>query len=279
MIKKVHIIGLGLMGTNLGLKLVEKGILVSGTDILEQNVVRAKEYGALNNEFDSQDDYDLTVLSMPINEIISFFDSDFTQMKTKLIMDLGGTKHLIRLKMDNSVIPCVGGHPLCGVADNETWEPNPWIYNDAPFLLCKTNSSNDEVHKIASNFVSLIDSREIWIESEKHDELISLTSHLPHMLSSALVSVAMKEQNLNQLLDLASGGFDGATRLSRTSPNMISDMYLTNMENVKKLITKLIYELQEILSIEDEVIMNQYLFETVEWRRALANKFGERDLS
>ena len=279
MIKKVHIIGLGLMGTNLGLKLVEKGILVSGTDILEQNVVRAKEYGALNNEFDSQDDYDLTVLSMPINEIISFFDSDFTQIKTKLIMDLGGTKHLIRLKMDNSVIPCVGGHPLCGVADNETWEPNPWIYNDAPFLLCKTNSSNDEVNKIASNFVSLIDSREIWIDSEKHDELISLTSHLPHMLSSALVSVAMKEQNLNQLLDLASGGFDGATRLSRTSPNMISDMYLTNMENVKKLITKLIYELQEILSIEDEVIMNQYLFETVEWRRALANKFGERDLS
>lgn len=279
MIKKVHIIGLGLMGTNLGLKLVEKGILVSGTDILEQNVVRAKEYGALNNEFDSQDDYDLTVLSMPINEIISFFDSDFTQMKTKLIMDLGGTKHLIRLKMDNSVIPCVGGHPLCGVADNETWEPNPWIYNDAPFLLCKTNSSNDEVHKIASNFVSLIDSREIWIDSEKHDELISLTSHLPHMLSSALVSVAMKEQNLTQLLDLASGGFDGATRLSRTSPNMISDMYLTNMENVKKLITKLIYELQEILSIEDEGIMNQYLFETVEWRRALANKFGERDLS
>ena len=279
MIKKVHIIGLGLMGTNLGLKLVEKGILVSGTDILEQNVVRAKEYGALNNEFDSQDDYDLTVLSMPINEIISFFDSDFTQIKTKLIMDLGGTKHLIRLKMDNSVIPCVGGHPLCGVADNETWEPNPWIYNDAPFLLCKTNSSNDEVNKIASNFVSLIDSREIWIDSEKHDELISLTSHLPHMLSSALVSVAMKEQNLTQLLDLASGGFDGATRLSRTSPNMISDMYLTNMENVKKLITKLIYELQEILSIEDEVIMNQYLFETVEWRRALANKFGERDLS
>ena len=279
MIKKVHIIGLGLMGTNLGLKLVEKGILVSGTDILEQNVVRAKEYGSLNNEFDSQDDYDLTVLSMPINEIISFFDSDFTEIKTKLIMDLGGTKHLIRLKMDNSVIPCVGGHPLCGVADNETWEPNPWIYNDAPFLLCKTNSSNDEVNKIASNFVSLIDSREIWIDSEKHDELISLTSHLPHMLSSALVSVAMKEQNLTQLLDLASGGFDGATRLSRTSPNMISDMYLTNMENVKKLITKLIYELQEILSIEDEVIMNQYLFETVEWRRALANKFGERDLS
>jgi prephenate dehydrogenase len=99
------------------------------------------------------------------------------------------------------------------------------------------------------------------------------------MLSSALVSVAMKEQNLTELLNLASGGFDGATRLSRTSPNMISDMYLTNMENVKNLITKLIDELQEILAIEDEGVMHKYLFETVEWRRALATKFGERDLS
>ncbi len=279
MIKKVHIIGLGLMGTNLGIKLVEKGILVSGTDILDKNIARAKEYGALNSEFDSEDNYDLTILSMPINEIISFFDNDFTLTKTKLIIDLGGTKHLIRLKMDDSAIPCVGGHPLCGVADNETWEPNPEIYNNAPFLLCKTNSANDEVIKIASYFVSLIDSREIWIDSEKHDELISLTSHLPHMLSSALVSVAMKEQNLTELLNLASGGFDGATRLSRTSPNMISDMYLTNMENVKNLITKLIEELQEILAIEDKGVMHKYLFETVEWRRALATKFGERDLS
>ena len=55
MIKKVHIIGLGLMGTNLGIKLVEKGVRVSGTDILEKNVIRAKDYGALNNEFDPEE--------------------------------------------------------------------------------------------------------------------------------------------------------------------------------------------------------------------------------
>ena len=51
------------------------------------------------------------------------------------------------------------------------------------------------------------------------------------------------------------------------------------MQNVKNLITKLIDELQEILAIEDEGVMHKYLFETVEWRRALATKFGERDLS
>ena len=74
-------------------------------------------------------------------------------------------------------------------------------------------------------------------------------------------------------------GFDGATRLSRTSPNMISDMYLTNVDNVKDLIDKLISELEKIQKINDEKIMLDYLSDTVDWRRALADKFGERDLT
>ena len=48
MLKKVHIIGLGLMGTNLGIKLVNSGIKVSGSDISEKNVGRAKDLGAIS---------------------------------------------------------------------------------------------------------------------------------------------------------------------------------------------------------------------------------------
>jgi len=89
----------------------------------------------------------------------------------------------------------------------------------------------------------------------------------------------MQKHDIDELLDLASGGFDGATRLSRTSPNMISDMYLTNDLNVKDLVRDLISELEKIILIEDEKVMINYLSKTVEWRRALANKFGERKLS
>ena len=60
---------------------------------------------------------------------------------------------------------------------------------------------------------------------------------------------------------------------------MISDMYLTNVENVKDLIDKLISELEKIQKISDEKIMLDYLSDTVDWRRALADKFGERDLT
>ena len=279
MLNNVHIIGLGLMGTNLGINLVNSGVNVSGYDTNIDSIERAEKLGAVNISHNVDLTYDAVVLAMPIDQIIEFLSIKNLNLKSKLLIDLGGTKEIICKKMNSFEIPSVGGHPLCGVADNENWKSNPEIYLGAPFLLCETESSSKESMAIAEALVEIIGSKFKWIDSNKHDELIGLTSHLPHIISSSLVSLAMKEQNLNELLDLASGGFDGATRLSRTSPNMISSMYLTNSPNVRQLIEKLINELQLVLNMEDEEVMLDYLSGTVDWRRALAEKFGERELS
>ena len=279
MLNNVHIIGLGLMGTNLGINLVNSGVNVSGYDTNIDSIERAERLGAVNISHNVELTYDAVVLAMPIDQIIEFLSIKNLNLKSKLLIDLGGTKEIICKKMNSFEIPSVGGHPLCGVADNENWKSNPEIYLGAPFLLCETESSSKESMAIAEALVETIGSKFKWIDSNKHDELIGLTSHLPHIISSSLVSLAMKEQNLNELLDLASGGFDGATRLSRTSPNMISSMYLTNSPNVRQLIEKLINELQLVLNMEDEEVMLDYLSGTVDWRRALAEKFGERELS
>jgi prephenate dehydrogenase len=279
MLNNVHIIGLGLMGTNLGINLVNLGVNVSGYDTNIDSIERAEKLGAVNISHNVELTYDAVVLAMPIDQIIEFLSIKNLNLKSKLLIDLGGTKEIICKKMNSFEIPSVGGHPLCGVADNENWKSNPEIYLGAPFLLCETESSSKESMAIAEALVETIGSKFKWIDSNKHDELIGLTSHLPHIISSSLVSLAMKEQNLNELLDLASGGFDGATRLSRTSPNMISSMYLTNSPNVRQLIEKLINELQLVLNMEDEEVMLDYLSGTVDWRRALAEKFGERELS
>jgi prephenate dehydrogenase len=267
------------MGTNLGINLVNSGVNVSGYDTNIDSIERAEKLGAVNISHNVDLTYDAVVLAMPIDQIIEFLSIKNLNLKSKLLIDLGGTKEIICKKMNSFEIPSVGGHPLCGVADNENWKSNPEIYLGAPFLLCETESSSKESMAIAEALVETIGSKFKWIDSNKHDELIGLTSHLPHIISSSLVSLAMKEQNLNELLDLASGGFDGATRLSRTSPNMISSMYLTNSPNVRQLIEKLINELQLVLNMEDEEVMLDYLSGTVDWRRALAEKFGERELS
>ena len=109
MINKVHIIGMGLMGTNLGIKLVEKGLQVSGDDTSQSNLDRAKKYDAINLNHNLDTEYDLTVLAMPINEIISSLRDSKIEINSKVLIDLGGTKEIICRHMDKSKIPSFGG--------------------------------------------------------------------------------------------------------------------------------------------------------------------------
>ena len=277
MIKNVKIIGLGLMGANLGINLINKGINVYGQDINHDVEKRAEKYGI--NIGSNIQNYDMTILSMPINNIITFLSREHQNDKSDLIIDIGGTKESICNLMDNSKIPSIGGHPMCGLADNTNWEPHPEMYKDATFLLCETNSTNDKAREIAAEFISILDCKEVWIDRKKHDEILSITSHLPHLISSALVGITKKDYEIEEIMGLAAGGFDGATRLTRTNPEMIIDMYNSNSENINKFLIALIEEISSLISLQEKNELIDYLTSSVEWRRALSDKFGERPLS
>ena len=80
-------------------------------------------------------------------------------------------------------------------------------------------------------------------------------------------------------MGMAAGGFDGATRLTRTNPEMIKDMYDTNSENINLFLKHFIDELMDLMNLQDSDELINYLNNSVEWRRALSEKFGERPLS
>ena len=196
MINKVKIIGLGLMGANLGINLKSKGIDVFGQDVDKEAENRAEKFGIDTKS--KEESYDVTVLSMPINNIVSFLSECNEIDDSKLLIDIGGTKESICNLMDSSKIPSIGGHPLCGLADNRIWEPTPEMYDDATFLLCETESMNDNSKKIARDLVNILNCKEVWIDRKKHDEILSITSHLPHLISSALVGIAKKDYEIDE---------------------------------------------------------------------------------
>ena len=275
--KSVRIIGLGLMGTNLGVNLISKGIKVYGDDINDFAIKRAEKLGIDVNK--THDEVDLTILAMPINKIISYLKDDKKLNNTKALLDIGGTKQEICDLMDKLDIPSIGGHPMCGIADNNAWEPSPEIYEKATFLLCETKSTSEDSKTIISNFLKLLNAEEVWIDREKHDEIISITSHIPHLISSALVGIAKDDYEINEIMGMAAGGFDGATRLTRTNPEMIIDMYDTNSKNINKFLKVFLKEMSQIMDLQEKEELMDYLSSSVEWRRALSDKFGERPLS
>jgi len=275
--KSVRIIGLGLMGTNLGVNLISKGIKVYGDDINDFAIKRAEKLGIDVNK--THDEVDLTILAMPINKIISYLKDNKKLNNTKALLDIGGTKQEICDLMDKLDIPSIGGHPMCGIADNNAWEPSPEIYEKATFLLCETKSTSEDSKTIISNFLKLLNAEEVWIDREKHDEIISITSHIPHLISSALVGTAKDDYEINEIMGMAAGGFDGATRLTRTNPEMIIDMYDTNSKNINKFLKVFLKEMSQIMDLQEKEELMDYLSSSVEWRRALSDKFGERPLS
>ncbi|RZP25464.1 MAG: prephenate dehydrogenase [Candidatus Actinomarinales bacterium] len=276
MLRSVLIVGLGLMGSNLGLKLRSQGIKVYGEEIDENAHARAINSGVIEKE--SATDVDLIILAIPINQIINYLNTPLDGVKAKGLIDLGGTKKKICQLMGEYEVPSVGGHPLCGVADNSIFEDNINLYRNSTFILSETTSTNEEVKELALEMVKLIEANPVWLDSTTHDEVIAITSHIPHLISTALIGAVMKTHELEEIMEFTSGGFDGATRLSRTNPDMIWGMLETNGRPIGDFGEKFLEEFRNIFSMQEDIDLHQYIENTVEWRRELANKFGERTL-
>ena len=276
MLNSVLIVGLGLMGSNLGLKLRSQGIQVYGKD------KDGKAYSrALNSrvvEKGRPKEVDLIILSMPINDIINYFNTPQIEITAKVVVDLGGTKKDICKLMDKSLIPAIGGHPLCGVADNSNFKDNMDLYSNSTFILSETSSTTEEAKLLVLEMVKLANANPIWLKPDIHDEIIAITSHIPHLISTALIGAVMKNYKLEEIMEFTSGGFDGATRLSRTNPDMIWGMLETNNESIEIFGEKFLNEFRNIFAMNGESDLHQYIEETVEWRRELASRFGERPL-
>ena len=276
MLRSVLIVGLGLMGSNLGLKLRSQGIKVYGEEIDENAHSRAINSGVIEKE--SATDVDLIILATPINQIINYLNTPLDGVKAKGLIDLGGTKKKICQLMGAYEVPSVGGHPLCGVADNSNFVENINLYSNSTFILSETSSTNDEVKNLSLEMVKLLGANPIWLDPTTHDEIIAITSHIPHLISTALIGAAMRSYGLEEIMEFTSGGFDGATRLSRTNPDMIWGMLETNSESIGDFGQKFLQELSNIFSMGGENELHKYIEDTVEWRRELADKFGERPL-
>ncbi len=84
-------------------------------------------------------------------------------------------------------------------------------------MLCETRRTTDSARVLAEGLARAVGAQPLWMDRARQDHLTALTSHLPHLLSFALMRLAMDgSEEDSALFELAAGGFDGATRLART---------------------------------------------------------------
>jgi prephenate dehydrogenase len=117
-------------------------------------------------------------------------------------------------------------------------------------------------------------SRVLTLSPAQHDDLVSRSSHLPHVVAAALANYVLSPANPKEQAALCAGGFRDTTRIASGSPEMWRDIALANRENLARVLGVLIEDLQEFqrsLQQGDSKAVTEFFTSAKERRDAWAN--------
>lgn len=274
----LHIIGLGLMGGSLALSLRGTVGRLTAEDLLPDVIRQAQAEGVIDGSGTAAG-ADIVVLAIPADRMIPVIPALALRPGT-LVIDMGSTKTRICEQFDRlpESVRAVGGHPMCGLAENGFAHAIPTLYQGARFVLCETARTTPDARAQAEALVRAAGAKPLWMDRAHHDGVTALTSHLPHLLNFALMRLAVEAAaNDPAVYELAAGGFDGATRLARTDAAMIVGMFSTNAAALRQTAAQWRAHLDRLDALlEDIPALEQELDRIVKARRAYTAGYGER---
>lgn len=255
-IRKSLIIGVGLLGASIGLGLKQRKLCDTvvgvgrNTSTLEKALARGAidrfELTVIPEDYDSE----LVILCTPVQTAIDILKriAPYIRLGTT-ITDVCSTKKEIcdvAKSIWHADRPFIGSHPLAG---SEKYGPD---YAQADFYentICLVEKS-DHVHPASRELVLALwkelGATVIEIEPDEHDFYLAYTSHLPHVVASALAQVTWESGAQRTFIG---GGFRDTTRIAESRPEIWKDILLTNAQNVIQSIHNLQQKLNEFCTM------------------------------
>ena len=230
--ESVSVVGLGLVGGSVARDLAARGVRVSAYDAdathlaaaVRTNVVRS----TLDESLSGVRDADAVIIATPVDAAIGVLQRVAPYARrARLIMDVGSTKTKIvesaqELGLGDRFI---GAHPMAGDHRSGWHASRAGLFTDAPVYLCPPRDATAESMELARMFWIELGARPERMSAEQHDLKLAWTSHLPHMVSTAL-ALALARTGVDRIY-LGPGGRD-VTRLAGSSPEMWTAIALEN---------------------------------------------------
>lgn len=256
-IRQITICGVGLIGGSLGLALKKAGF--TGRIVgygRPATLEKAERRGAIDagspNLAEAVAEADVVYLSTPILMILELMEKLPLLVKPgALVTDAGSTKSVICQK-GAALFPgspgFVGGHPMAGKELVGVDNADPDLFQGARYAL--TPYSRHHLDPlVARSFVGWLDrigARVMILDAEVHDEIVTWTSHLPQMISTALAVAVMENVQYSEDLELSAGGLRDVSRLADSSYRVWRDICLTNAENLERAMTIFVQALEHL---------------------------------
>ena len=269
--EKLAVLGLGLIGGSLGLALQKAGVAkhISGYDSDQSSTYHAWEIGAITEICDKAEnaveEADMVILATPILAMHELLERIAPGLKHGvLVTDTASTKAQI-LKWATASLPAhvmfVGGHPMAGRELSGIQAAEAGLFEGRAYCLIPAGHATTEGVEQLSEIVMKLGAHPLILDADRHDRLVAGISHLPFLLSSALVQCLSKKENWGELTNLAAGGFRDMSRLAAGSPTMYRDICVTNKEEILIWLDTLASELDNIralITFDDEVLESYF---------------------
>jgi prephenate dehydrogenase len=249
----VAIFGVGLIGGSFGLALKKAGFKGTIVGVSSEATIRlALDRGAIDEAApmaDAARGADLIYLAQPIGRILDTLRHlDSYVNPATLITDAGSTKSAIVAAARQHIRRCLflGGHPMAGKEKRGVAEADAELFRDRTYVVTPDDPAELEMQpaKDFLEWVGRIGARPVVLSPEEHDRIVSFTSHLPQLASTALAATVAEQAG--DRLSVAGPGLADTTRLALSSFELWRDILATNGAAIEEALNAYIRKLEHL---------------------------------
>ena len=249
--QKITIVGVGLLGGSLGLAIRHHRLAeqVAGYVRRRASIKDCERAGAM--DFTTTDllaavwDADLVILCTPLAQMRSLVIQMLPALKRgAIVTDVGSVKGSVVKDVESLVgkvgAHFVGGHPMAGGEKSGVLASRADLFDAAICVITPTKRTNRLALSKVETFWKSLGARLLRTTPEKHDEFVSRSSHLTHLVATTLVNTVLDPTLPKEQALLCAAGFRDTTRVASSSPEMWRDIALANRKNLSRSLDKFI---------------------------------------
>ena len=239
---EIAVIGIGLQGASIAINARDRGLakrIVVG-DISKKNRDRALELGlcdaATDDLAEAVRNADCVFVAVPLGAMASVGEAIGKALKSgSIVTDTGSTKQSV-IRDIGPFIPSdvhfIPAHPIAGTEYSGPDAGFLTLFQDRWLILTPLpNTSNQALNRLRHFWETCGSLIEI-MEPAHHDQVLAVTSHLPHLIAFTIVGTAsdLEEHLMQEVIKFSASGFRDFTRIAASDPVMWRDVFLNNKE-------------------------------------------------
>jgi prephenate dehydrogenase len=262
----IAVIGIGLIGGSLMVDLRKRKfadkIIGVDTNVLHQNISLlcglVDENDTLDNAIEKSD---LIILSTPVNTNCAMLPGILDKITgtSKVVTDMGSTKASIAgaSKNHSGRGRYVAVHPMAGTEYSGPLAAIGKLFDYKTAIICDKELSDPDALATVEKMLDVLNMHKVYMNSNDHDIHVAYISHISHITSFSLaLSVLAKEQEEQNILTLAGGGFESTVRLAKSNGETWAPIFLENAQYILEVMDTYIEKMNEFRKMISEKDLN-----------------------